>query len=92
MKAFIATPEGLQVADRPRPQPKPTELLVRTRAIGVNRIDLHALTAPADQIIGMEWSGEVVEVGAECLGFKVGDRVFITRGKMIGMGDSLVDS
>jgi hypothetical protein len=23
---------------------------------------------------------------------KLGDRVFITRGKMIGMGDSLVDS
>ena len=53
MKAFIATTDGLRSADRPRPEPKPNEILVRTRAIGVNRIDLHALTAPADQVIGM---------------------------------------
>src|SRR5437868_15207070 len=78
MKAFIATADGLRSADRPRPTPKSTEILVRTRAIGVNRIDLHSLTAPADQIIGMEWSGEVVEVGAECRGFSVGDRVMGT--------------
>jgi len=78
MKTFIATAGGLQAADRPRPTPKPTEILVRTRAVGVNRIDLHALTAPTDQVIGMEWSGEVLEVGAECRGFKVGDRVMGT--------------
>jgi len=78
MKAFIATSDGLRIVDRPRPDPKPAEILVRTRAIGVNRIDLHALAAPADQIIGMEWSGEVVEVGAECHGFSAGDRVMGT--------------
>ena len=63
MKTFIATVDGLRAADRPRPQPRPTEILVCTRAIGVNRIDLHALTMPADQVVGMEWSGDVVEVG-----------------------------
>src|SRR5437868_15532883 len=78
MKAFIATADGLRSADRPRPTPKSTEILVRTRAIGVNRIDLHSLTAPTEQIIGMEWSGEVVEVGTECRGFSVGDRVMGT--------------
>ena len=78
MKAFIATTNGLRLVDTPRPSPKPTEILVRTRAIGVNRIDLHALANPADQIIGMEWSGEVVEVGAECQAFSVGDRVMGT--------------
>lgn len=78
MKSFIATADGLRSADRPRPEPKPNEILVRTRAIGVNRIDLHALTAPADQVVGMEWSGEVVEVGPESRGFKVGDRVMGT--------------
>lgn len=78
MKAFIATADGLRSADRPRPEPKATEILVRTRAVGVNRIDLHALTAPAVQVIGMEWAGEVVDVGAECSGFKVGDRVMGT--------------
>lgn len=78
MKAFIATSDGLRLVERPRPEPKPTEILVRTRAIGVNRIDLHTLAAPADQVIGMEWSGEVVEVGAQCQGFRVGDRVMGT--------------
>lgn len=78
MKAFIATADGLRAADRLRPEPKPTEILVRTRAIGVNRIDLHALSSPAEQVIGMEWAGEVVEVGSECRGFNVGDRVMGT--------------
>ncbi|KLN56366.1 quinone oxidoreductase family protein [Variovorax paradoxus] len=78
MKTFIATTDGLRLVDTPRLIPKPTEILVRTRAIGVNRIDLHALANPTDQIIGMEWSGEVVEVGAECQGFSVGDRVMGT--------------
>src|SRR4051812_23191565 len=78
MKAFIATSNGLGLVDTPRPVPKPTEILVRTRAIGVNRIDLHSLANAADQIIGMEWAGEVIEVGVECHGFSVGDRVMGT--------------
>src|SRR5215210_2286933 len=78
MKAIIATSDGLRIVDRPRPDPKPAEILVRTRAIGVNRIDLHSLANAADQIIGMEWAGEVVEAGAECQGFSVGDRVMGT--------------
>ena len=78
MKSFIATSGGLRPADRPRPVPKPNEILVRTRAVGVNRIDLYSLANAADQIIGMEWSGEVVEVGAACHGFSVGDAVMGT--------------
>ncbi|TGN95692.1 quinone oxidoreductase family protein [Burkholderia sp. USMB20] len=78
MKAIIATSEGPKLVDRPRPNPTPTEILVRSRAIGVNRIDLYTLGNPNDQIIGMEWSGEVVEVGAKCQGFRVGDRVMGT--------------
>lgn len=78
MKAFTATANGLRPVDTPRPVPKPTEILVRTRAIGVNRIDLHSLANPSDQIIGMEWSGEVVGVGTECQGFSIGDRVMGT--------------
>jgi NADPH:quinone reductase len=78
MKAYISSSGGLRLVDAPRPTPKPTEILVRTRALGVNRIDLHSLTTATDQIIGMEWSGEVVEVGSECQGFSVGDRVMGT--------------
>lgn len=103
MRAFIATAAGLRSADRPRPEPQPNEILVRTRAIGVNRIDLHALTAPADQVIGMEWAGEVVEVGADCRGFKIGDWVMGTgpaayaeyvvtdHGRAVPIGTRVVD-
>jgi NADPH:quinone reductase len=78
MKAYISSSDGLRLVDAPRPVPKPTEILVRTRAVGVNRIDLHSLTTATDQIIGMEWAGEVVEVGSECQGFSVGDHVMGT--------------
>lgn len=78
MKTFIATSDGLRLVDKPRPEPQAHEILVRTCAIGVNRIDLHTLSAPVDQIVGMEWAGEVVSLGAQAQGFKVGDRVMGT--------------
>ena len=78
MKAIVSTASGARVSEVPAPKPKANEILVRTHAIGINRIDLLALTAPADQIIGTEWAGDVVEVGADAKqagGFSVGDRV-----------------
>lgn len=78
MKAFIATSDGLKLVDKPRPEPQAHEILVRTCAIGVNRIDLHTLSAPAEQIVGMEWSGEIVAVGSQVEGFRGGDRVMGT--------------
>jgi NADPH2:quinone reductase len=78
MKAYIASSDGLKLVDKPRPEPLEHEILVRTCAIGVNRIDLHTLSAPAEQILGTEWSGEIVSVGAQAKGFRVGDRVMGT--------------
>jgi NADPH2:quinone reductase len=78
MKAIISTTSGVKVADRPEPKPQSHEIKVKVRAIGVNRIDLVALNAPADQIIGMEWAGEVSEVGADVTRFRIGDRVMGT--------------
>jgi NADPH2:quinone reductase len=63
------------MTELPRPVPKPTEILVKVRAIGVNRIDLAALANPQDQVIGMEWAGEVAEVGRDVSDLRVGDRV-----------------
>ncbi|MFI5388554.1 MAG: alcohol dehydrogenase catalytic domain-containing protein, partial [Candidatus Eremiobacterales bacterium] len=44
MKALVITrpggPDVLSVVDRPKPQPRGDEVLVRVRAAGVNRADI----------------------------------------------------
>ncbi len=78
MKAIISTPEGARLADVPVPQPRAHDILVRVKAASLNRADLAGLAAKDDKVIGMEWSGEVVEVGAEAGPYKPGDRVMCT--------------
>ncbi len=81
MKAGVASPNGVVVQDVPEPKPKPTDILVKVRAISLNRADLGSARgdtshgASAGKPIGSEFAGEVVEVGAQAPGFKVGDRV-----------------
>lgn len=81
MKAGVASPEGVVIRDVPEPQPKPTDILVRVKAVALNRADLGAARgdtshgATAGRPIGSEFSGEVVAVGAEVREIKVGDRV-----------------
>ena len=81
MKAAISTANGLQVADIEKPVPKPHEILVRVRAAGLNRADLNAARGTGNHgsmgaTLGLDWAGEVVEVGGEAQGgFKPGDRV-----------------
>ncbi len=82
MKAAMVTEDGVRVADAPEPIPKPNEVKVRVRACGMNRADLmvasgtsHGSIGGAGTIVGMEFSGEIVEFGAEVTGHSVGDRV-----------------
>jgi len=82
MKAAIVTDGGVRVADVPTPKPGPEEVLVRVRASGLNRADLgvaagkaHGRIGGAGTIIGLEFAGEVAEVGANVRNVKVGDRV-----------------
>ncbi|HWM45870.1 MAG TPA: zinc-binding dehydrogenase [Xanthobacteraceae bacterium] len=81
MKAAVSTEKGLEVRDIPQPKPKPNEVLVRVRAAGLNRADLNAARGAGahgklGNVVGLDWSGEVVEVGSEVKGgFKPGDRV-----------------
>lgn len=82
MKAAIVGESGAVIADIDVPQPKPNEVLVKVRACGLNRADLmvasglaHGRTGGAGTVIGLEWSGEVVEAGADAQGLKPGDRV-----------------
>lgn len=70
MKAAIVTPNGLEVQDVPEPRPGPEQVLIRLRAIGVNRADLavaaghmHGSQGGPGTIPGLEGAGEVMEVG-----------------------------
>jgi len=82
MKAAVVGEKGLEIRDVPQPRPKPNEVLVRVRAAGLNRAELaiaaghrHGSQGGPGAIPGLEWSGEVVEIGAEVRGIKPGDRV-----------------
>src|SRR5260221_14379516 len=83
MKAAVVGDNGLEIRDVPAPRPKPNEILIRVRAAGLNRAELgmaaghkHGNLGGAGAVIGLEWSGEIVEVGAAVPpGLKQGDRV-----------------
>ncbi len=73
----------LEVEEVPKPAPGESEVVVRVRAAGANRADLAmavghfrgAGTALAAPVAGLEFAGEVVEVGTGVSGVKAGDRV-----------------
>jgi L-iditol 2-dehydrogenase len=82
MKALIfEAPEKPVVADVEMPRIAPTEVLVRTRAVGICHSDYELLAGryiiPISYPVtpGHEWAGEIVEVGRDVKGFAVGDRV-----------------
>jgi NADPH2:quinone reductase len=87
MKAAVVVQDAagkkLEIQDVPKPVPGETEVVVRVRAAGANRADLSmnvghfkgAGTALAAPVAGLEFAGEVTEVGARVAGVKPGDRV-----------------
>ena len=74
-----ATEATLELRDADMPVPGPQEVLVALRAAGLNRGEFivgHGLQkAGTAKAIGMEGAGEIVQIGADVRGFKVGDRV-----------------
>jgi NADPH2:quinone reductase len=87
MKAFVYGASGAVIDDIAKPEPKGTQVLVRVRACGLNRADLgmtkghvHGSAGGVGTVLGMEWSGEVAEVGSEARGVKVGDKVMGSGG------------
>ena len=85
MKALVkaeAEP-GLELQDVPEPEVGINDVLVRVSTTGICGTDLHIRAwdewaqqaVPTPQVIGHEFVGEVVEVGANVKGFAPGDRV-----------------
>jgi len=80
MKAAVVGENALEIRDVPMPKPKPNEVLIKVRAIGLNRAELPGAYGSGHNrvtgtIPGIECSGEVVECGAEVQCVKKGDRV-----------------
>jgi len=82
MKAAVLTENGVVVQDIAAPEPKPEEVLVKVHAACLNRADLivasghaHGAISGPGTVLGLEFAGEVVEVGSAVGGVKKGDRV-----------------
>jgi putative PIG3 family NAD(P)H quinone oxidoreductase len=86
MKAVVITsfggPEVLQIEDVPQPQPGPEEVLVHVRSTALNRADLlqrlGRYAAPPgvpQNIPGLEFAGEVAELGVNAERWQKGNRV-----------------
>ncbi len=87
MKAYVYGANGAEVTDVAKPSPKGTQVLIRVRACGLNRADLgmtkghaHGAAGGVGTVLGMEWAGEIAEVGPEAKGVKVGERVMGSGG------------
>lgn len=79
--AEFGPPEGLRSCERPVPAPGPGEVLVRVASAGVNRPDVmqreggYPPPPGVTDIPGLEVAGEVVALGPDAGGWRVGDRV-----------------
>jgi NADPH2:quinone reductase len=79
-------PEVLQWEEVSVPQPGPSEVLVRNKAVGLNYIDtyhrsgLYAVPMPSG--LGTEAAGVVEAVGSAVTEFKAGDRVAYANGPL----------
>lgn len=82
MRAACVAAGGVQVQEVPVPHPKPNEVLVAVRAASLNRADLgvaaghrHGAIGGPGTVPGLEWAGEIVEVGGDVDAYRPGDRV-----------------
>lgn len=87
MKAYVYGAQGAAITDVAKPTPTGTQVLVRVRACGLNRADLgmtkghaHGAAGGVGTVLGMEWAGEVAELGPNVKGVKVGDKIMGSGG------------
>jgi NADPH:quinone reductase-like Zn-dependent oxidoreductase len=77
----LGGPEVLELVDAPRPEPGPTEVLVRVGAAGVNPVDWKTrarggFLGKPPFTVGWDVAGVVERIGAGVARFAPGDRVF----------------
>src|SRR5881227_1133815 len=70
----------LEVADLPKPEIGPADVLVRVGACGICGSDIHGYDGSTGRripplVMGHEAAGEIAQVGAAVKNFRAGDRV-----------------
>ncbi|MDI1261672.1 MAG: zinc-binding dehydrogenase [bacterium] len=82
MKAYVYGANGPEITDVAKPSPKGSQVLVKVQACGLNRADLgmtkghaHGAAGGVGTVLGMEWAGEVAELGPDAKGVKIGDKI-----------------
>jgi NADPH2:quinone reductase len=74
-------PEVLKVVERPQPEPRANEILIKVAAAGVNRPDVlqrsgnYPVPPDASDLPGLEVAGEVVALGSSAKTFRLGEKV-----------------
>lgn len=89
MKALVySAPGQFSVTDVPTPQPQGVEVLIRVRACGLCKTDVHIhhghFLSAFPLIPGHEFAGEVTAVGEQVQHVKVGDRVVADNERQCG--------
>jgi len=95
--AILIDADKMVVDKVPDPEVPPREVLIRVQAVGVCGTDLHIFRGHGNwnfdangrpipltvqpQILGHEFSGEIVEVGREVTDLRPGDRVLCDQGR-----------
>ncbi|CAE7060456.1 unnamed protein product [Rhizoctonia solani] len=86
MRAVLVKNKGesaddLYIGERPKPSPQSGEVLVKIVAFGINRMDIlqrlgrYPLPPGASDILGVEFSGTIEELGSDVSGLEVGQEV-----------------
>jgi len=85
MKALVKKEprEGIWLSDEPEPEVGPNDVKIRVKKTAICGTDVHIYnwdewsrkTVPVPMITGHEFAGEVVELGSQVAGLKVGQRV-----------------
>jgi NADPH:quinone reductase-like Zn-dependent oxidoreductase len=88
--ATHGVPGAFRIADVPKPQPAPDEVLVQVKACGLNRLDLWAEEAglpmklQLPRILGGEVAGVIAELGEDVDQWRLGERVAIQSNLFCG--------
>lgn len=81
MKAaqFVEVGQPLRLVEVEKPTAGPGSLVFKVKACGICASDLHAAEVPGllerGNVLGHEYTGEVVDIGAGVVGWNVGDRL-----------------
>ncbi|HHR5848966.1 TPA: L-threonine 3-dehydrogenase [Providencia alcalifaciens] len=85
MKALskLKAEPGIWMTDVPKPELGHNDVMIKIRKTAICGTDVHIYnwdewsqkTIPVSMVVGHEYIGEIVEIGQEVKGFKIGDRV-----------------